>query len=406
MTDSFTEVTNESWFGRLGGALKGIVFGVVLFGAAFVVLWWNEGRTVDTARNINFMNENAVSTSAETVNPANEGKLVHMTGEATTDETLRDPMFGIEQANMIKLNRNVEMYQWEEEEKTTSKEKVGGGKTTTKTYEYKKDWSSSLNRSSNFKKPSGHENPQNMPVNNLTEVADEVDFGAFTLPDTILRKWNNDSRFVVEQSDLNTVPQNTKNDLDSYWKSLSRQGTADLKVSSGQFVLSKNIMSPEIGDLRVSFSVVKPGTVSLVAKQVGSTFEQGYRPGSERPILEFKPGAHSLESMVAAAKKKNKMIAWLLRFGGWLIMTIGMTMIVAPLRIMASIIPFMGRLVGGVLGFFCALIAAALSLLTIAIAWVAYRPVLGISLLLISAILIAGGFMLVRSRKEAAATEM
>ena len=29
--DSFTEVTTESWLGRIGGALKGIVFGLVLF---------------------------------------------------------------------------------------------------------------------------------------------------------------------------------------------------------------------------------------------------------------------------------------------------------------------------------------------------------------------------------------
>ena len=29
--DSFTEVTSESWFGRIGGAIKGILLGLVLF---------------------------------------------------------------------------------------------------------------------------------------------------------------------------------------------------------------------------------------------------------------------------------------------------------------------------------------------------------------------------------------
>ncbi len=405
MSDSFTEVTNESWFGRLGSAFKGILFGIVLFLAAFVVLWWNEGRTVNRTRDINYMNENTVLASADSVDSANEGKLVHMTAEATTEDTLRDPMFGIEQQGMIKLNRQVEMYQWEEEVKTRSKEKLGGGKETVKEYSYKKEWSSSLNNSSNFKKSAEHQNPKSMPADNLTEVADKVDFGAYTLPDTILRKWNNASPITIDQADLNKVPQGTKSDLDRYWKSLGRMGNADLKVSSGQFVMSKNIMSPEVGDIRVSFSVVKPGTVSLVARQVGSTFEAGQRPGSSGQILEFKPGTYSLDALVASAKKRNKMIAWLLRFGGWLMMTIGLTMVVAPLRIMASVIPFMGRLVGGVLGFFCALIAAALSLVTIAIAWVAYRPVLGISLLLIAAICIVGGIVIARSKSKEAAVQ-
>ncbi len=32
--DTFTEVTNESWLGRIGGAFTGIVIGLVLFIAA------------------------------------------------------------------------------------------------------------------------------------------------------------------------------------------------------------------------------------------------------------------------------------------------------------------------------------------------------------------------------------
>ena len=42
--DNFTEVTNDSWFGRLGNAIKGVVFGLLLFVVAFPLLFWNEGR--------------------------------------------------------------------------------------------------------------------------------------------------------------------------------------------------------------------------------------------------------------------------------------------------------------------------------------------------------------------------
>jgi len=44
--DTFTEVTRRGLFGRLGQAIKGIVFGVVLFLASFPVLFINEGCAV------------------------------------------------------------------------------------------------------------------------------------------------------------------------------------------------------------------------------------------------------------------------------------------------------------------------------------------------------------------------
>ncbi len=33
--ESFTEITSESWFSRIGDAIKGIVIGLVLFIVAF-----------------------------------------------------------------------------------------------------------------------------------------------------------------------------------------------------------------------------------------------------------------------------------------------------------------------------------------------------------------------------------
>ena len=44
--DTFNEITSESWLSRIGGAIKGVVIGLVLFIAAFPFLFWNEGRAV------------------------------------------------------------------------------------------------------------------------------------------------------------------------------------------------------------------------------------------------------------------------------------------------------------------------------------------------------------------------
>ena len=37
--DSFTEVTEESWFERIKNVFWGILIGIVLFIAAFPILW-------------------------------------------------------------------------------------------------------------------------------------------------------------------------------------------------------------------------------------------------------------------------------------------------------------------------------------------------------------------------------
>ena len=48
--DEVSEVTESSWFKRLGQSMAGILVGSVLIIGACVLLFWNEGRAVKTAR--------------------------------------------------------------------------------------------------------------------------------------------------------------------------------------------------------------------------------------------------------------------------------------------------------------------------------------------------------------------
>jgi len=127
--DTVTEVTSQSWFSRIGDSFKGIIGGILLILIAVVLLFWNEGRAVKRYKTLQEGRGAVVSVSVTTVDPANEGKLIHVTGTAETDATLTDPIFGIS-VNAVKLRRSVEMYQWEESEvgrirKQYNKEKAG-----------------------------------------------------------------------------------------------------------------------------------------------------------------------------------------------------------------------------------------------------------------------------------------
>ena len=141
MSDSFTETVTTGWFSRIGSSIKGILVGIVLIVIAFPVLFFNEGRAVDTRKDLNQGAKECVIANSESVDAANEGKLVHLSGMATAEGSLADDQFAVK-AEALVLKRNVEMYQWKEKTDTKTKKKLGGSEEKTTTYSYEKTWQS------------------------------------------------------------------------------------------------------------------------------------------------------------------------------------------------------------------------------------------------------------------------
>ena len=81
----------------MGNSIKGVVIGGVLFIAGIPLLFWNEGRSVKTTQALEEGAANCVAVPcADTIDAANEGKLIHVTGTAKTDDVLADvlPILG------------------------------------------------------------------------------------------------------------------------------------------------------------------------------------------------------------------------------------------------------------------------------------------------------------------------
>src|SRR5258708_18268552 len=108
--DTFTETASEGWLSRIGSAIGGVLFGLVLFIAAFPLLFWNEGRAVTTAKSLAEGRGAVVTVPSDRVDAANEGKLVHTTGRAKTTATLADPHLG-GSSHAIQLKRQAQMHQ-------------------------------------------------------------------------------------------------------------------------------------------------------------------------------------------------------------------------------------------------------------------------------------------------------
>ena len=299
-----------------------------------------------------------MSVAADKVDAANEGKLVHLSGLADTQETLSDPEFNVS-VKAIRLKRTVEMYQWQEQSKSETKKKLGGGTETVTTYTYSKAWRDSLVNSGSFKNPEGHQNPAVMQYQSTSANASAVTLGAFRLSPALISAITS---FAALPKDALPAP------------------SGNMKAMPDGYYIGADLNAPAIGDYKISYSVVMPTDVSVVAKQVKDTFE-AYSAKSGDTIALLETGTHSAAEMFKTAQEENAMIKWALRVVGVIVMFIGCSMMVKPLSVLADVIPPLGSLVGFASGLAAFFVSATFSLMTISVAWIFYRPLLGIALL-------------------------
>jgi len=383
MANTFSVTSSQSWFSRLFESIKSVLVGLLLFVVSFPLLFWNESRAVKVARSLSEGAGAVVGVATDRVDPANEGKLVHTSGAVTTEGPVEDPDLGV-QAQAVKLLRKVEMYQWKQKEKSETRSKLGGGTETVKTYSYEKAWLPEVVDSSEFRQSGGHENPGSMPISSTTTVADPVRLGAFKLSSEQLDQLTETQPLRVDQPPANPISDDTR---------------GELRLVDGGYYLGADPKAPQVGDVRIHFEVVNPTTVSTVGVQSGDSFI-AYQAKAGGTVLLVSAGARSAAEMFKAAQDANKTLTWLLRAAGWFLMFIGLLLVFKPIAVFGDVVPLFGRMLGAGLGLFSFLLATVLSLVTIAIAWVAVRPLLGIGLLVL-----AGGALTVliaRGRKAQA----
>ncbi len=380
MSDSFSRSSSEGWFSRIGGAIKGMLIGVIACLGSVVLLFWNEGRAVQTAQSLDEGAGAVVSVSADNVDVANESKLIHLSGEATTTDTLDDLEFNVSET-AIRLRRNVEMYQWEEDEKRETKKKFGGGKETITTFTYDKVWSGSLINSDSFDKEYGadYRNPNSMPIESQTVHAENVTLGAFQMSPSLRNKVDNPSQLRLTEENIPEALATT------------------MRVQDAQTLyLGEDPTVPKIGDCRVTFAVTKPAAVTVVSQQTENSF-QPYQTQAGDPLDMLRMGKYSAEQMFDMAHADNRTLTWVLRGVGTVVMFIGLIMFTKPLSVLSDVIPILGNIAEIGLAIVAGLLTVAGACTTIGIAWLFYRPLIGVPLLVVSVGALA---LLFRKRKS------
>lgn len=364
------------WFARLRDSVGGVLVGAVMGLFSLFLLWTNEGRAVDRAGALAEGRGAVVEAAADAVDAGQEGKLVHVTGDAKVTGDLVDDQFGVRRP-ALRLRREVEMFQWVEKRRSGKSSGRSGGKDP-RDYRYEQQWDDDLEKSDRFADPSGHRNPPRMPYDGKTFTASQVALGARQLG-SLVQKLTRFEPAPLEQKDLDGMP----GDLRA--RGRLQAGVVYLGADGG----AADPNNPRVGDVRITYTQVRAGPVSVIAAQKGAGFEPYQAATGELAIVHA--GTHSAPEMFSREETANTIMTWGLRFLGFLLMWFGISLLTRPLVVLFEWIPILGSLVGAGVGLFSFLLAGFLSLVVIAIAWFAVRPMLSIGLLVLGVALVVGG---------------
>jgi hypothetical protein len=361
MSDQFTTVTSEGYGQRLGGSLIGMLIGLVLLPAAIGVLYWNEGRAVVAALALSRGAASVVEVNAATVDTQADGKLVHLTGPLQAATPAKDPLFGVTQDGLVRLSRDAETYQWREDSSSHSEQSLGGTKTTETTYTYRRVWSAQPINSASFKQPDGHQNP---PVDVRPAIFDGggVTLGAYRVDGAVLGKISNFGPLTPTAAP-----------------------PAGYVPADGGFFHGQDPAQPAVGDVRVHFTAVPGQTVSVAAGLAGGTLTT-FRDGSGYTIALAEPGVAPAAVLFQDAKHAEGQLTWILRGAGFVGILVGFLLLAGPVTTLFAVVPFLGSLAGAGAFLVALTLAVPVTLVTVGVAWVAHRPLLG-------GLLLAGGLL-------------
>ena len=436
---AYQEIKTVGYGSRVGSSFRSIGTGIILFLAGTALLWWNEGRAVKTER----MLEEAGSAYVEMENPNKkdaslDGELICGTAMATTEDSLSDSQFGVG-AKAIALKRRVEYYQWVEHASSSSEDKLGGSQETTTTYSYSLEWVPSPVQSSEFKDPAYQmKNMVLTTYEDSEQYAENVSWGAYKLSKSLISMISSREELQLSISEdlLKQLDQSTQTAYERFYgvqkdqqpvqQPVQQQAIIDsvraLLSDSAKAVLDSlqavndsinkqmenannkkdlkyihqagNVLyfgrvpsSPEAGDVRITFEVVVPAKVTVMAVVDGDTFKP-YKAKNGKRFQTLVMGKKSGDEIIDEEKEVNNIFLWILRIVGALMVIGGLKGIFAFIITILKVVPFIANIIGWGIGVVCTVVGIAWSLIIIAIAWLFYRPLLGISLLVLAGFLV------------------
>jgi hypothetical protein len=352
--DTVTEVTSQNVFQRFINSVFGILFGIAIFIGSFVLLFYNEGRP-----NLANIANKASNISSQEIDQSKLGQLVYTTDNLITNTKIGDSTF-LKEDNYLGIKRQVEMYSWVENQKTTTEKKVGGTEEKTTTYSYSKEWTTMPKDTASFKNKEGKINPP-LKYQSQSSYNPDVKIGIYNVD---LQKGG--------FGNFTPVSPNIEN------SDLSKEVTARIEANYIfiPLITTNTFDKPEIGDLKISYSVINNG-------QEATTFGKLEKNGEKTSINSYlDPKSNSLVYAIRSGNKdmaiktldnEHNLLLWGLRFLGFMLMWFGLMSFFEPFGVILDVLPIFGNIGRFLYNAIAFIIALVLSTITILISLIVHN---------------------------------
>lgn len=313
------------------------------------MLYWNEGR-LDYSK----IASKSMPVSASQVDQADNGKFVSVTGSLSTNQQISDGAY-LKPGAYIALNRVVEEYAWVQNEQTQSQSHTGGSSTNTTTYTYSEEWTNDPQSSSSFQYPQGHQNPS-LPIDSTSIEATTGQVGAYSFdPQTIklppLQNLNLNAQNINLPS---TATAAATPAASTSTTSVATTSTSNLSLVSPQYLYGGkgSLSSPQLGDIRISYKALQPGTTATAFGQLNNGNLSAYTDSNNHTLYDLLLGDR--QTAIANLHSQYETTTWILRGVGIVLIWIGLMMLFGPLDMLLDFIPIAGE-IGGAITFFITL---------------------------------------------------
>ena len=381
MQEEYIEVTQITWFEKLGSSCLGAFFALLAFLFSFYVLFWNEGRVnlAEIAKTAIDISAFSVATS---IDAHAQGKLISVTGVDTSNAPLGDGLFLLP-GKYILVDRTVEMYAWDETENTHREKHVGGSETRTTTYTYSSEWTNRPENSSSFRDSANHQNPPKAFPDQLYKVP-SFHFGRYTLDLSSLTQVLNHRNSCVQGSTTIAGVDVNLPEAGGMGINLPEAGHLQLtpqnsRVSGGAIRMPDYLFKgrgspdhPNVGDLRVCYTVLLAGQgVTAFGKLDGTQIVPYVHQNTQ--IQRLIPGTRI--TAIALLGREEALWRWVFRVGGWLLMWMGLAFMGTPVAAFLDVIPWVGDVAEGMALAGSAITTLILSIITILVSSLVHHPV-------------------------------
>ena len=385
---------------KAGKGCLGFFLGPAMLVMAVYLLFNNEGDYLNTAQALDEL-QPLVQHVENTATPdaALEGKPVHLSGTATTEDVLTDDTYGV-QAQGIMLRRNVQYVQWvEKKTKRTGSDTKPSFMTEAEykrsrddewIYSYSLTWvNNPINSATFHNERYRNANYTHYKADTIELWAKNVQLGNYKLTDNQIRRIAADGKRVPPQQVPEALHKHAMLHGEYLFIGHAPEGSSYYPLDP---------QAPSVGDVRISWRQTSPQRpVSLVAVQKGNSFEP-YTATNGAVIDLFYTDTLGITQCFDKARSTNTLNLWMVRMGGWLMFWGAFACMLRPL---AGMVPVCRKLAEAGAEVISLLLGTICSLLTISVSWLFCRPVFAVLMLL--AIIALIWLLMKKQRKPAKA---